>query len=449
MEEKHDIVIVGGGPAGIVAALTSKQLYPEKKILVIKKEEIGVVPCSIPYIFGVFKDVDKNLIPKEIFERNQIPYVVDEVVNIDRENKAVLTKSGKKIFYDKLILATGSMPRKIPIPGSEKKNVFYVHKNRNFLKNMLNEISEKTNIAIIGGGFIGLEIADELVKAGKNVTIIELLPHVISTYFDEDFSEIVEKKLKEAGVRVLTNVKVEKIEGDEFARSLVLSNGEKIEVDAVIIAAGAKPNTELAEKAGLEVSKFGIKVNFRMQTNDKDIFAIGDCAEKRDFLTGKPKSVMLASVASTEARIAALNLFGESENKMRGFIGTFISVFDDIVVGASGYTEKHLKSEGMEYISSFVEVEDRYPATLPDINKIYLKLLFEKESHRLVGAEFIGGLRDSEMINMISAMIEKNYTLEDIITMQFAAHPLVTPSPVVFPVVLAAQKAYSNLVSAQ
>ncbi|MCD6482954.1 MAG: FAD-dependent oxidoreductase [Candidatus Aenigmarchaeota archaeon] len=446
MLDRYDLIVVGGGPAGIVAAKTAKSFHPEKNVLVIKKENVGMIPCGIPYVFGTLKDVDKDTIPNKVLESSSIDLLVDEVIRIDRSSKKLITKSGKEFSYDKLILATGSLPRKIPIPGSDKENVFYVYKNRELIGDMLERIENAKKVAVIGGGFIGLEITDELVKSNKEIYLIEVLPHVLQVYFDEEFCEAIENKLVERGVRLYTNTKVLEIKGNDSVESVVLSNNEEIDVDAVIIATGTKPNIDLAKDSGLEIDKFGIKVDDRMRTSDENIFAVGDCAGKYDFLTGKPTPILLASVACLEARVAAMNVFGSSSKySMGGVIGTFLTAFDDISLCASGYTESRARNEGIDVITGFAKVADRHPSSLPNTKEIMLKLIFERETHRLIGAELIGDFRDANLINVISSLIEKKVSMKEIITMQFGTHPLLTSPPTTFPIISAALDAMKKL----
>ncbi|MCD6403269.1 MAG: FAD-dependent oxidoreductase, partial [Candidatus Aenigmarchaeota archaeon] len=240
---EYDVVVIGGGPAGFVSAIMAKKLY-KCNVLLIKKEEKFVIPCGIPYIFGTLQDVDKDCVPNKKLEDADVDVMIDEVLGIDVESKIVRTRL-KDIRYEKLILATGSLPWKPPIPGSDKKNVFSVHKSYEKLKSMLEVLKNSQRIAIIGGGFIGVELADELIKSGKEVYLIEMLPHILQLYFDEEFYMPIENRMKEKGVKVYTSTKVTEIKGDEYAKSIVLSNGEEIPIDAVVIATGTKPNVEL------------------------------------------------------------------------------------------------------------------------------------------------------------------------------------------------------------
>lgn len=311
MENKVDILVVGGGPAGIVSAVTARKYYPAKKISLMKDVEKGAIPCGIPYMFASLKSPDENKLGNTPLEKNNIDVIVDEAIKIERKEKVVVTKTSKRYGYEKLILATGSSPIVPPIPGISKKGVYPIYKDMSYLKNSIEEIKKTKNVLIIGGGFIGVEFADEISKIDNmNVYLVEILPNMLANSFDMEFSAIAEETLKSKGVTLLAGISVEEILGSEKVEGVRLSDGREIPVDSIILGVGGIPNTKLATDAGLDLGKGkGIWVDEYMHTVDPDIFATGDCAGKRDFYTRKDAPVMLASTATAEARIAGANLY--------------------------------------------------------------------------------------------------------------------------------------------
>ena len=423
---KTDVLIIGGGPAGIVTAVTAKQNYPEKKIVVVRKEQRVAVPCGIPYIFGTLRDVEKNLIPDSVLTSKGIEILVDEIVDVDTEKKIAKSKEHGNIEFEKLIFATGSKPIKPPIKGIDGNNVFFVKKDPQYLQELLKRVDESEGIVIIGGGFIGVEFADELRKLGKKVSIVEMLPHVLSASFDDEFCALAEEELRRTGVEVYTNSKVVEIKENR----VILSSGKEIPGDIVIVSVGARPNTDLAEKIGLKVSKNGIVVDEYMRTSHPDIFAVGDCAEKRDFFTREVKPVMLASVATAEARIAGANLYKiKAFKQFKGTLGIFATKVGNLALGAAGLIERQAKKEGFDYVVGRSEVADKHPGTLPGTSKVRVKLLFTKQGGFFLGAQIAGGDTVGEMINLVGFAIESGYTASRYMNLQIGTHPLLTPAP--------------------
>jgi len=277
VEQKTDILIVGGGPAGIVSAATAKKYYTDKNILLIKDIENGVIPCGIPYMIKSLNAPDENKLGTEALEKKGIEVVVDKAIKIDRNNKVIETKNNKRYCYEKLILAVGSAPILPSIAGSDKKGIYLIYKNMDYLKNAMAEIKKAKNVLIIGGGFIGIEFADELSEIeGLNVFLVELLPNLLANSFDSEFSKLAEEKLKSKGVKILTNTRVEEFCGNEKINKVKLSNNKELAIEAVILGIGAYPDTKLAQEAGLDIGRGkGIWADEYMRTVDPDIFAVG------------------------------------------------------------------------------------------------------------------------------------------------------------------------------
>lgn len=438
---KHfDVLVIGGSAAGIPAAITTRRHYPEKTTALIRKEEQVTIPCGIPYIFGTVMSTEKNLIPDGVLKSNEIEFVIDEVKSINRQEKNVTTAKGETISYDKLILATGSEPLKPPIPGIDKENVFFVEKDAVYLNDMLKKLDNVKNIVVLGGGFIGVELADELRKRGLHVTIVEMLPCCLTLAFEEDCCKEAEEKLKGNGIEVLTNTKLTEITGDKKATGVKLSNGQELKTDMVIVGIGVVPNVTLAQTAGLEVDKGGIVVDNHMRTSDPNIFACGDCAAKKSSFTGKPSMLKLASIATIEARIAGANLF-ETKRESNGVIGVFSTIIDDMVLAAAGLDEKNARENNIETFSGTAESPNRHPAGMPGMTNVKVKLVFDKSNGVIIGGCARGGDSVGELINTISACIQKKMTADDIATFQLGTHPAVTASPVSYQLVNAAEMA--------
>jgi len=445
--KKIDVLVIGGGPAGIIAAVTAKKNYPNKKIVLIREHESVVVPCGIPYIFNRLDSVKKNVMPDASLHNNKIDLIIKKVENILQKDKIVVLSDNSKIAYDKLILATGSKPAMIPIDGINKAGVWQIKKDFKYLEKLRRAVLKAKNIVIIGGGYIGLELAEELSSIkGKKISIIEKLNCCLATTMDKEFSLLVENKLKENGVDIHTGVLVNKIEGKKSVEYVKLSNGKKVLADLVIVSIGAKPQTDIAKEAGIKLGNYdAIKVDKHMKTNITNVFAIGDCSETKDFFTNNHFPVMLASTACYEARIAAVNLY-RNKNLIvnNGTLASFSTSIYHTAIGAVGLNERMAKERGFSTFTGTSECPSKHPGSLPGSTKVIVKLIFSKPKGLLIGAQLAGPDCISEMVNVIALAIQKKVTIHDLNTLQVATHPLLISAPTVYPLITAAQSALSK-----
>ena len=378
--KKTDVLIIGGSAAGLAVAATGKSHYPVKKFLLIRKEEEVMVPCGIPYIFGSLENSNQNVLPGDsTYDKLGIDYMVGEIISIDKAAKKCKLDNGEEIEYKKLVLGTGSTPV-VPawLPGVTLENVFTIPKNKIYLDTVKEKIRNLDKVVIVGGGFIGVELSDELNKAGKDVTLVEVLPHILSLAFDEELDKVAEDILKSQGIKVNTGIGVkELLQENGKVSEVLLNDGTKLKADAVILSMGYEPNSKLAGEAGLRVNDKGfICVDEYMRTDDPNIIAVGDCAEKRDFVTRKQTGVMLASTACAEGRIAGMNLFRLSAVKtFSGTIAIFSTSINGHSMGAAGLTEEQAIKEGFKVVTGTFEGMDRHPGKLPDMHKQIVKLI--------------------------------------------------------------------------
>ncbi len=444
---KYDVVIIGGGPAGMVTAATAKKFYPDKTVAIIKKEKITMVPCGIPYIFRTLGSVDANVMSTKPVEDAGVEIIVDEVVDIDLNSKVVKTANGKEIGYEKLVFATGSNPVVPRIEGANLGGVFVVSKYSDDLEKLFQAIKNAENVVVVGGGFIGIEISDEISKMGKNVTIVEIMDQLLPAAFDKEFADRAKQELEKSGVRVLLNSKVERIGGNLKVEYVELSDGSKIDADLVVLSVGYRPNVDLAKKAGLKIGESGaIWVDEYMRTSVEDVFAVGDCAEHRDYFTRRIRGLMLASIASFEARIAGANLFKLRVTRInKGYVGVFSTCVGDLTLATAGLTETMAKKEGFEVVVGRATSINRHPGKIPDAKSVEVKLIFSIESGVILGAQIAGGKEVGEMINAVAVALQNNMTAAEIATIQVGTHPLLTPAPTTYPIILAAEDALNKM----
>ncbi|MEA3350731.1 MAG: FAD/NAD(P)-binding oxidoreductase [Chloroflexota bacterium] len=449
MRDKTDVLVIGGSAAGIIAATTGKSNYPDKDFLVVRKEQEVLVPCGIPYIFGSLDSSEQNIVPDAVLSKNNVDLKVDKVVSINQEDKVCTTADGTEIEFEKLVLATGSTPV-VPrwLKGGDKENVFTVPKDKIVIDEIKAKLKDCNKVIVIGGGFIGVEIADEINKLGKDVTIVEILPHILSLAFDDELAVKAESILASRGVTIKAGDGVKEILGDEKVTSVLLNSGEKLDADAVVLSMGYRPNVRLARESGIKINDLGfIKVDEYMRTSGNlDIFAVGDCAEKKSFLTGMQKGIMLASTACAEARVAGMNLYSLCAVKtFGGNISMFCTAIGDVAFGAAGLTEKLANKGGFDIITGTFEGIDKHPGTLPGTHKQSVKVIVTRKSGIIIGGEVIGGPSTGELINLIGLAIQNRMTIDSILTAQIATHPLLTAPPTAYPLIKSVEMAAKKL----
>jgi pyruvate/2-oxoglutarate dehydrogenase complex dihydrolipoamide dehydrogenase (E3) component len=303
-------------------------------------------------------------------------------------------------------------------------------------------------MVIIGGGFIGAEVAEQMAASGTNVTLVESEPVCFSKAFSSELSRIATETLTNTGVNVLTSARVKEITGDNNkVKEVLLDSGKKIEADAVILSIGYKANTQLAMETGLELNRYGdIHVDQYGRTSIKDISAVGDCAQTFGFLTGRSDIIKLASTATAEARVLGHNIFGISIKKCTaGTLGVFSTEVGGVAMAAAGANEKNAEEAGVKLISASFSSPDRHPGMLAGATNLTVKLYASPVDGCILGGEAWGGKSAGEIINIISMAIQKSITVYELVSFQIGTHPLLTSSPVNNPIIRAAEEIIFNL----
>ncbi len=437
------IVIIGAVAAGPKTACRARRLMPDAEIILLDKDDlISYGGCGIPYyVSGDIPDEKElrstsyHIVRDEDFFKNAKGVEVRTLTKataIDRKEKVVHIEdvgTGKKdsIAYDKLVIATGSRPNILPIPGRELERIFTVsslHKAIAIKEKLAK--GEVGKAVVIGGGAIGIEMAEALADLwGVETTIIEFMPQVLPRIVDKPIADMVTQHLKENGVSVYTNEAAKEFLGDSQGRvTKVVTTNRELEADLVIMAAGVRPRGELAKDAGLEVSPYGaIVVNQRMQTTDPDIYAAGDCIETLHLVTGKKAYAPLGSCANREGRVVADNLAG-IPSTFEGVVGSFIMKVFDICVGATGISLEVARSEGFEAVGGFAVQSDR-AHFFPTQALMFLHLVADKSTRRVLGLQGIGKMGDGLMarINSAAGMIARKSSIADFSNLELAYAP--------------------------
>jgi NADPH-dependent 2,4-dienoyl-CoA reductase/sulfur reductase-like enzyme len=445
---KADVIVVGGGPAGIITALTAKSVYPEKTVCLVKEIGDGVIPCAIPYMMHTLSDPEQNAMGNMPLEKAGIKIIIGKIVSLDAQAHMVKVASGKRLSYERLVLATGTEPVLPPIPGIDKEGVFAIRKSMSAMKMLRDEAHKAKKVAVIGGGFIGAEFADELCKnPDVEIDLIEMMPQLLFAAFDEEFGDEISRILVSAGITVHFGNRVASINGKQHVESITLQTGLQIPVDMILVSIGARPATQLAQEAGLRVvENDSIWVDEYMRTTAADIFAVGDCALKRDFFTRKAAPVWLASTATAEARNAGTNIYGiRVLHQIQGTIGAFSTQIGGVSFASAGMTCRTCEKEGFRYVTATASAPDRHPGVLPGASEMKVKLVFADRSGITLGGQICGGPSAGELINMVALAIQKKVTVRKLDMMQIATHPLLTPAPTVHPIIIAAHSVLAKL----
>jgi len=423
------IVVVGGVAGGASAAARIRRLDEQAKIVMFEKgPHVSFSNCSLPFhLSGVVPTSQKLVLmnPKAFETKYNIDARVDsEVISINREKKTVTVfdltlDETYEESYDELILSPGASPIVPTIEGVELDHVFTV-RNVVDIERLSNAIVAKDakNIAVIGGGFIGVEVAENLRIAGRQVSLVEFAPQIL-TPFDEDMVQILHKEMVDQGVNLIVNDGLKAI----HETNILLNSGKLVDADIVVLAIGVRPETTLAEKANLEIGETGaIKVNEFYQTNDQHIFAVGDAIEVYHRLMNKKTRLALAGPAQRQARAVADFIYGiPTQNK--GVIGSSsIQVFD-LAAATTGLNERTAKQLGMDVETVYILAPDKV-SLMPNSNVLHFKLVFEKSTGKILGAQAIGKGNADKRIDVIATLITMNGTVEDLKELELSYSPM-------------------------
>jgi NADH oxidase (H2O2-forming) len=420
------VCIIGTGDAGGIAAFQIRRLAKEADIDVFtKRVELGCPPCEIPLVLSGavarWEDLIRGFRDKSSFEKRNINvHLNTEVTDILRQEKCIIAE-GKRYPYDKLMLAVGATPSIPPVPGLDGKNEF-----------ALGDIIPKyTSAAIIGAGFIALEIAAALKSRGYGEIYVVARRGIMRAYLDKDMAERLESVLRENGIELVLDAKIDSITSDKGKKRVSLSDRE-LEVDFVVFATGAKPNVQLAQKAGLQIGETGaIFVNRHLQTSDPDIYAVGDCMENWDIITGSKRQHQLATNAIRTGYMASRNIVLANPFVYEGTVMPFITKLFGHQVGSVGFTERFAREKGLDVVSVSVttpRLRQRF-----DNKPAHYKLIAERSTQALVGAQVISEEIVSGTIDKLAVAIANRMPLAKLVQIDSCYSPNVQEDQIAVP----------------
>lgn len=424
------IIVVGGVAGGASVAARVRRLDEDAEITMFEKgPDVSFSNCALPYhLSGTIENADDIVLmsPEQFKKQYNINAVTNtEVIDVSAENRTVqikdlVTKSIKTYDYDELFLSPGAVP-KMPsdIKGIDNDNVFSV-RNVVDIRKIQGYIEENDvqNITVVGAGFIGLEVTENLIKAGKDVTLVGSSKHVLRN-MDDDLAQIIHKQLMEHGVRLLLNHKVVEFTDDE----VIFDSGENVPTEMVIMAVGVKPEVSLAKKIGVKLGETGaIAVNQNYQTNLPHVYAVGDAIEVVNMLTRKKERLDLAFPAQIEARDAVNHAYGRLVHQ-HGVIGSQVIGVFGLNAASTGLSEEQCQKNGIEYRVAMVAPKDKV-ALMPDVHPIFLKLVFSYPTGEILGAQAVGVSQVDKQIDVIATMITMHGYVEDLQNLELCYQPM-------------------------
>ena len=414
------VIIVGGGAAGASCAARLRRLNEDAEIIIIERtNEVSIANCGLPYyVSGVINEREKILVstPEKFKSWFNIDVLLNtEALSINRDSKTVSLSNGEELNYDKLVLAQGASPIVPPFEGMNKDKTFIV-RNLNDADKIKNYVQQNNSkkVVVVGGGFIGIEMAENLIEMGLETTLVELGNQILAPV-DEEIASVAQNEMRDNGVNLILSDGVKSFDGDK----IILNSGVNIPFDFVVLAIGVKPETALAKVAGLEVNR-GILVNEYMQTTDSDIYAAGDSVEIKDFVTGDNTLIPLAGPANRQGRIIADNISGLNSTYKNSQGTSVLKVFG-LTVASVGNNEKQLKQKQIPYWKTFIYGHS-HAGYYPDSTQTLYKLLFTPEG-KIFGAQAVGQEGVEKRIDVISSVMRNDGTVQELIDSELCYAP--------------------------
>ena len=451
MQKTERLVVIGGDAAGMSAASQARRMRADLDIIAFERGAYtSYSACGLPYYVGGVVADAKPLIartPEEFLKRGIQAHVRHEVESIDLHNRRVQVRrleDGTVLSeaFDHLVIATGAVPISPTLPGVDARGIYGLSTLEDGIRvRQAVERDQPTNAVIIGGGYIGLDMAEALVTRGLTVSLVERAPAVMST-LDSDMGDIVSQALRDVGVTLYLEESVEGFETDNGSVSGVKTDRRTLRADLVILGIGTRPNSVLAKDAGIPLGQTGaINVNARMQTEVDAIWAAGDCAEAFHLVSRRPVHIALGTIANKQGRICGINL-GGGYATFPGVVGTAVSKICAVEVARTGLNEKEVRALGLECVVGKIDSTTR-AGYFPGAGKITVKVLAERSSGRLLGAQLVGIEGAAKRIDVFATALHAGMTVEEVQYLDLSYAPPF--APVWDPILIAARKAAEQL----
>ena len=432
--KSYDILVIGGGPAGITI---SKVLHKKKTVGIIRPEDHSMIYCAMPYAIEKIIHLEKTFKKDSIVTDSGADLIRDTVVRIDFAKKQVHTQKNEVYGYGKLVLATGAVPVLPPIPGTDLKRVM-TFKTENDLRTIIDycEQGSISKVVVVGAGAIGVELAQALKAIGLETHLVDMASTILSAMMDKEMIEDAEGVLIREGIHLHLNSKVVELRGSEAVEHVVLDDGQVISFQGaedcsisedfieqqglVVFAVGMRVEKELFEGSGLALGRDGIIVNGRMETNIEDVYAVGDCAQYVSGITGEVLSGKLATNAVPMAKVFAQNQLGAAK-EYPGFFNGAATKIGPYFAGGTGLTEKAAAAV-FDTITGHSELTTIFP-NMPGAKKVRMKLIAEKGTLRILGAQFLSGEPVTDKVDVMTLAIQNGLTITHLAELSYSSQP--------------------------
>lgn len=445
---KERLIIIGGDAAGMSVVAQARRQQPELEIIAFERSpHTSYSACGIPYYVSQVVDDAEALIartPQTFREKYNIDArICHEVIQIDLAQRRVQVRqeeNGKSWWelFDQLVIATGAAPLSPDVPGANASGIYGLNTLQSGIKvRQAIDQEQPKRAVIVGGGYIGLEMAEGLMQRGLEVSLVERSPQVMNT-LDRDMGALVSEALRQVGVVLYLEESLKGFEAKNGRVQAVVTDSRTLPADLVILGMGVRPQAQLAADAGLSLGEKGaIKVNDRMQTEVEGVWAAGDCVQSFHLVSRRPFYIALGTVANKQGRVAGINI-GGGYATFPGVVGTAVSKICAVEVARTGLQEKEIQRLGLEYVSAKIESRTR-AGYYPDAGRITVKMLAEKGSGRLLGGQIVGIEGAAKRIDVLATALYARLTVQEMINLDLSYAP--PYSPVWDPVLIAARKA--------
>jgi NADH oxidase (H2O2-forming) len=462
MKTNTNVLILGGGPAGIQAARYIKNNSPETSVTVVRPEPHSMIYCALPYAIEGLFPLSKTFKSDELLTEFGAELIRDRVRKVDFDDREVELEDGSQIGYEKLLIVTGAVPIRPPLPGIDLENVYTV-KSAADVRKIMHRLSGNTDeeienvsgikddlvTVVIGSGAIGIEQATAFRNLGAEVHLVEMRNHVLPNLVDRDMSDVLQKELEDMGINLHLGVSVKELLGDKEAESVVLSDGSHLDLlpgrDLVIAALGMRADVDFLDHDAIKINRDGIVIDNRMRTSVPNVWAAGDCAAGWSIIDGEELSGKLATNAVPMGKVAGKDILGHSAH-YPGFINGAATVVGKWRVAGTGFTESFAAHRGLDVYSATDKSTTRFPM-MPDAGNVKIKLVVDSKTGRVVGGQIVGSEAVAERIDVITLAIQQGMTAQQLSSLSYSSQPWQTFFPAKNAIVEAATVADSMLES--